>query len=253
MKEPLVILFPDLRGVGVTGTFGRTLLETYGRDEHVHLVPVINGIEPEALDRISRSLHPKFTPAPANLGPGQLNALRAGYRFVLNQFPGATIVRLDTNEHPIELIPTLAKHARDHDGMAIGNLTYGPDLIIPGSADELFLAVCPTLYATATGSALQLSGVHGFQAFTPYVCGDVMEAAEEIVAHANDSGSNQPLTWGYCGAMALGAMGIGTPVHVMDISATQPRNRPPEKVATQLIDFTRTVVVAVKIYDYDEP
>lgn len=252
MSDELVILFPDLRGEGATGEFGRQLLQRYADDERTHLVPVINGVEREELRRISASLHPKFEPCPFTFDPGQLNALVAGYRFVLVNHGDATIVRLDTNEHPIEMIPTLVQTVRDHGGMAIGNLRFGLTTIAPGVLDALFHVVCRTLYETATHGALPLLGAHGFQAFAPGVCADVLEAALVITDAANRDGG-PPLQWGLCGAMAMGADGIGAAVHLIEITATQPRSRPAEKVAAQLNDFIRTVIAAVELYDFGEP
>ncbi len=251
MSDELVIMFPDLRGEGATGAFGRELLQRYADDDHTHLIPVINGVGPEELKRISVGLHPKFKPAPVNLGPGQLNTLVAGYRYALARHFDATIVRLDTNEHPVELIPTLVQRVRDHGAMAIGNLRFSPKTIVPGSPDEFFHIVCRTLYETSTHGALPLSGAHGFQAFAPGVCADVLEAALLMIERANRDGG-PPLQWGLCGAMAMGALAIGTPVYLVDLLATQPRNRPAEKVAAQLQDFIRTVLAAATLYDLDK-
>ena len=250
MSDKLVIMFPDLRGEGATGAFGRELLQCYADDEHTHLIPVINGVELKEIERISYGLHPKFEPCPFDFGPGQLNALVAGYRYALAHYCKATIVRLDTNEHPVAMIPTLVQRVRDHGGMAIGNVRFSPKTIVPGSPDEFFHVVCRTLYETATHGALPLSGAHGFQAFAPDVCAEVLEAALLIIERANRDGG-PPLGWGLCGAMAMGAVAIGTPVYLADLLATQPRNRPAEKVAAQLQDFIRTVLVAVTLYDLD--
>ena len=158
MSDELVIMFPDLRGEGSLGAFGRELQQRYAEDEGVRLVPIINGVNPEELKWISAGLHPKLTPAPVSGGPGLHHALIAGYQHVIASYPNAAIVKMDTNEHPVELVPALVERACACGGMAIGNLTFAP-AAVAGSPDELFLAVCPTLYATATKGKLKVADV----------------------------------------------------------------------------------------------
>lgn len=253
MRDKMVIMFPDYRAEGSLGEFGQTLLEKYGADGSVVLIPVINGFDDkeqqaQAVGKLSQLLRPIIVDG----NPGQLHALRHGYEAVKEGYPLSTVVRMDTNEHPIEMIPVLAHEARACGGMAIANLKFGPGLVTPGSPEELFLAACPVLYGKATTNLLPLSGAHGFQAFAPDMLADIYEAAEEIVDRAHTE-SGPRLRWGLCGAMAMGAVGIDVPVKLIDLEAAKSRNRPAEKIAAQLIDFTRTVIAAVKIYDYDEP
>lgn len=253
MSDELVIMFPDLGGEGSLGTFGHQLVERYGESEAVHLVPVINGVsDADDRNRIVTGISPLFEPAITTAGEGLVSALVAGYQHVLANYPDAAIVRLDTDEHPIALVPTLVQWAHECHGMAIGNLRVTPELLISGSADALFHAACPVLYGTASHRALPLSGVHGFQAFAPGACADVLEAALLMVERANRDGG-PPLQWGLDGAMAMGAVAIGTPVYIANILATQPRQRPAEKVADQLNDFIRTVLAALDLYDFSEP
>jgi hypothetical protein len=159
---------------------------------------------------------------------GLAGSLRWGYRAAV--MLGDVIVRVDTDETPIDHIDALARLAGDH-GAAIGDLTFDATTLRAGSADEHSqLDVFPTMFRHFTGGRLALTGIHSFQAWRRDVLDDVLPVAEELWDQA---AGGAPLAWGFDAAMALAADVVGCTPAVVHYPAFKLRDRPRARIAQQ--------------------
>ena len=197
------------------------------------VVPVINGTDDEAraeeLVKGGREfgLAPTYTMSPLKLR----GALMAGYKLVTRARPDATVVRLDTAEHPPKHIPRLADRAEDIGGMVIGDLTFTEDLMPPDSRERQAHHVdFPSLYRRHCG--VPLSAAHGFQAFAPGIIPRLLRAVRPIYEILDRRAS--PPTWGFDAAAVFAARRLNIPVERIEVPGEVPRNRPVGKIEEQL-------------------
>lgn len=197
------------------------------------IVPVINGTADEAAaeelvkDGRELGLAPTYTMSPLKLR----GALMAGYKLITRARPGATIVRLDTAEHPPEHIPRLADRAEEIGGMVIGDLTFTPKLMPENSREwSAHHEDFPQLYNRHC--SLPLSGAHGFQAFAPGIIPRLLRAVRPIYEILDRRES--PPTWGFDAAAVLAARRLNIPVERIEIPGEVARDRPVDKIEQQL-------------------
>ena len=225
----LVVMFPDHKALGCVD-FVRQITRVVP-DAIVR--PILNGLTDTELD--AAAMRSEGDPIIAHGAQGLRSTLSAGYEAIRWHHSHGTlpIVRLDTAEHPPEVIPDLARAAIECRGMAIGDLTFDEHTLREGSVDAFaHLHLFPDLYRQMTGGQLSLSCAHGFQAFAPGVMDRVFEQAMRIVTWASFDAS-EPIEWGFDGAMALAAVGLGIPIVVQPVRATVLRDRETAKIAQQ--------------------
>lgn len=245
----VVVMFPDYRGEGSLGGFGGRILTVM---PNAIVVPVLNGLPREELRVISSRVSSLLCrPIVAESAEGLLSTLVQGYREVLTQYgEEATVVRLDTAEHPIASIPGLVQKALDTKGMVIGDLVFGPETLRSESIDEFaHLNLFPELYRQATGGRLSISCAHGFQVFAPLVLPVILPTALKIIELVKAKATGK-VEWGFDGAMALGAIAAGVPVSVEGVPATTLRDRPGAKVANQFANALQMCLAARQVYQY---
>jgi len=241
-----VVLFPDLEGKSAAGTFGEMLARECPQ---ATLVPILNGSSAEKLQAIAGRLPTRFDPVVSDT-MGVFAALRAGYDYVVEQYPNMPVVRIDTAEHPLRYIQALLESATVRHGMAIGDLLFGPETLRSNSIDEFTnLNLFPELYRHFTGGQLALSGAYGFQAFAAGACAKAYTGALQIVAEAKRETGGSML-WGFDAAMILGALGAGVATQVQLIPAEELRDRPREKIAKQLVDTLAICCAANRLFNF---
>lgn len=248
MKEEFVILFPDLRGENARGSFGQLLVKLYPQ---ARIVPILNGASKERLEMVAEKLSAPFEPVIAR-GDGLLNALRTGYAHVFGKYGSLPVVRIDTDEHPPSFIPTLIETAVRLKAVVVGDLSFGPGTLRHGSLDEFTnVSLFPNLYRHFTGGRITLSGAYGFQAFAPTIGPSVLIEAERIVREAERE-VGRSFTWGWDGAMILGALGAHLPVEVHAVPADVMRDRSADKITRQLEDTLAICCAASRLFRLGE-
>lgn len=231
----LVVMFPDLRGEGSLGDFGKSLQQISLPAKTV-LVPVLNGGTIRTLTATAKKARANgFEPIIA-LGKNLSGALITGCLSISVQYPEAAIVRLDTAEHDLSFIKKLAETACELKGMVIGDLCFDQNTLIEGTPDWFaHLKYFPLLYSQFTEGKLSLSCAHGFNSFAPGVMIEVLYDARSIISRAEEI-SGFPIFWGFDAAMVLAAYQLGIPVEIVPVPAQIVRNRDPQKIAAQLND-----------------
>jgi len=166
-------------------------------------------------------------------GKGVAAAFVTGYKEVVQCYPDAIVVRLDTAEHPVDRIPELIEKVKKVGGMVIGDLSFTKETLIPGTFDRfLHLQLFPALYRALTKNQVAVSCAFGFNVFAPGVCGRILDGALAIMEKAGEL-LETPMQWGFDGAMVLSALKEGTSVIVHPVPATTVRNRAVEKGLAQ--------------------
>jgi len=215
-------MFPDLNGTALANGFATTIRQVTPAD----IVAVVNGPgihAGQSIDCDEPRCHalasaPGFNPATA-LGLG--HALNLG---------AERIARIDTAEHPVELIGH-AFAALEHHPMVVLDLQFGPRTLRAGSADEYHnLHAIPSVLSWATGGRLRLSGAHGFMAWRADVLAALLPTAIKAVEQA------PALRRGLDTALPILAARAGLDVGVIPIDATELRDRPATTCAVQLVD-----------------
>lgn len=262
--EKVVIMFPDFKGEGILGEFGKRLRLAVGR--YAILMPVLNGLDIEEVDEMALEVSntdidsPEPVFALAHYGKGLKSALIRGYDIIIKRFSEEHyIVRLDTAEHPPEAIPPLLSKAEKavemyQSGriaakrMIIGDLSFvsGQNLR-PESVDEFaHLNIFPSLYGQFTGGLLPLSCAHGFQVFTPGIVRRVFKLAQRITGEAEKE-LGKPVEWGFDGAMALAGYALGLAT-IEKVPAESMRDRKTAKIAEQFDRALRMCRAAERIF-----
>lgn len=243
-----VILFPDFKAANGRSAFGTSLKRLYPQ---AHIVPVLNGINLDELQRVAQEISTDYEPVVSE-GEGVVAVLRDGYRYVLQYYPDLPVVRLDTDEHPIEKIPDLLACAEKARGMCVGDLEFSDTTLRSGSVDEFInLNLFPHLFRHFTGGKLELSGAYGFQAFAAGALKTIFEAAEKIIKEAAAE-ANHPLKWGFEAAMILGALSQNVPVVIEKIPAESLRDRPTLKISQQIADTLAVFCAANRLFHLND-
>ncbi len=246
-------MFPDFKGevskAGFSrGSFLYQLQGVVDRDDII--MPVINGLASEEAEKIyskAAELGTMVTPVISERSEGLRGTLEDGYETALAS--GADIiVRLDTVEHPPTAIPRLVR-GLDADDVVVGDLDFSQaGLLIVGTADEVaHLEIFPALYGQFTRGKVALSCAHGFQAFRRSACKQALANAKKIVDQTSVL-IDGPVTWGFDGAMVLGAIAAGISVKVCPVPAESLRNREAKKVGAQFKNALTMCRAAAKIF-----
>lgn len=248
----MIIVWPDFEGRGALGAFGQEMVGEFG--EAAICIPVVNGLPYDEQTRIVqaiRSKYPSFRPTASN-DKGIVAALTAGYENAIVIAPDDCVVRLDTDEHPIDQISVLAAEAVSSSGVAIGDLTFTDKTLVAGSLDEMaHLDIWPIMSRMATGLIRDDEGVvvscaFGFNAYGEGVLKQLLPLAKTIVRKASLIAS-EPVTWGFDMAMLVAASILGLPVTKIPITAQKARNRSRGKITHQFTGNLAMLFAGIEI------
>lgn len=240
----LVIVFPDLNGSsGIS--FGARLRELY---PEARIVPILNGSDRGVLERAEISLRALGYDPIVVSGQGLFAALLEGYDIVSRRYPDSMIVRIDTEEHPLEKISALAKRAEEIGGFVVGDLEFDGSTLIEGTLDwDAHMRIFPELYSHATNGKLPLSCAHGFQAFAPGVLSIEILAEARVVLNEVIRRLGYMPRYGLDGLMAI-CCSRKFPVERILIPAITLRNRTLEKINEQIAVHTALCEASLKIF-----
>ena len=245
MPPQIVIMFPDRDGLGFQGQFGQDLLQRFGKT--AALVPIINGKTGVVLDKAEVGRQCGFTPVLVSYPLGLRDVLMRGYDFVSALYQDAIVVRLDTEDHPLDEIDYLIRGALE-TGMSVGCLTLSHLAATPGSIEDFVNAdLFPSLFGQFTGNKLILTGASGFKVFAPGVCGRVFPGAKRVMYAAERVSEPIQLRYGFDFAMILSAFYQNIPIHVRWIPTNRPENKPRKRIIEQFNCALRVCRAAEKI------
>ena len=247
MSPKTVILFPDRDGCGFRGSFGKDLLQDFGAT--ATLVPILNGENSLLLtERAQEAERLGFRPIVSGNLLGLREVLQKGYQHVSFTHPYSAIVRLDTEDHPLNKISYLTQKAIEVGGMSVGCLELSPKAAAPGSIEDFANAdLFPTLFSQFSGGRIILTGASGFKAFAPGVCGQLLPEAIRIMEEAERISVPKQLRYGFDCAMILSAFHQSIPIHVSWIPTDRPENKPRTRIIEQFDCALRICRAAEKI------
>ena len=245
----MMVMFPDLRGEGSLGEFGKTLKELELPAEETIFVPIVNGTGinlNSIVSSITSLLGERFQPIISSR-QGVNVALETGYRKAGEKYPEAIVVRLDTQEHDPNFIGKLTRKAVKIKGMVIGNLQFNQDTLIEGTIDWFAQKwLFPEMYRQFTGGKIPLTCAHGFQVFASGILPRILKIALKIIRIAERE-NGALLLWGFDGAMTLAAYKLGVPVFISQIPAQIVRNRKAKKIAAQFSSHLKICWASLKM------
>jgi hypothetical protein len=247
------IIFPDFQGKASLNTESNSFVARLrAATPDATLVSILNGLPIKELNELSEQVISTTTllPVISRDERGLLGTLISGYQYALDIATGP-IIRLDTAEHPPEKILELVEVALRNNSMVIGDLDFSTGGLREESIDEFaHLDLFPTLYSQTTKDKLSISCAHGFQVFPNKIqCDAAFLNTLEIVNEVEHE-LEQPVIWGFDGAIALGAVAANINVKVMNVAAKTVRDRPRQKVAKQFNGALHMCRAAAKLYKY---
>jgi len=241
----LVVMFPCRRSIGRVEEFIMNIRKSV---PDAFIVPVLNGHPIEKLVESAAIIESEKCHAVLVEGQrGLLNALVAGYTYVLKEHSGATVVKMDTAEHPTEGITRLAQKANEVGGMVVGDLRFGEGMLREGSVDEFAnMNLFPELFRQVTTGRVSLSGSYGFLAFDSGSLKTILLSAKKIVGLVETKQGS--ISWGLDGAMLLAAMGVKVPLEICYFEAEMLRDRKSPKVAAQFAQTLSVCLAALQVF-----
>jgi hypothetical protein len=244
-------MFPDYQGKGLKdGAEGKFLARVRAAAPGALMIPVLNGGEVDELHALAGQHRSKLcAPIVAAGAKNLVDTLTYGYGNInYHNQSDSLVVRLDTAEHPPEFIPQLVQTVMEQGGMVIGDLMFPEGTLRSESVDEfVHLDAFPGLYDQMTNGKVRMSCAHGYQAFAPGCCRKIFSAAWRIVEEVKKSGSVQ---FGFDGAMALAAAGLGEVITIVHVPAETLRDRKRAKIANQFANALRMCLAARKLYTF---
>ena len=249
----IIVIYPDRFAKHSLGDFGRNLIDYSKTKENIEhdftFMPIVNGGTLSEMESVVNLLSPAFHPIISE-SKGLTQVLLDGYRKLvsLHADHGAIhdtsmIVRMDTNEHPIELITALVELSR-------GNLAiYGRKLDGENASVEEINAnnfLWPKTYEAFTNERLSLSNTHGFQAFDVKTLENILPVVEKIIFET-EAIIGEKLSWGMDAIMALAAVSQRLYSGQFFYYINEMRSRPKEKIDEQFRNHINLLIVARKI------
>lgn len=145
------------------------------------------------------------------------------------------IVRMDSAEHPAEVLPDVLTRLSD-DSMRVIDLSFLQDVTLrSGSADSYHnLYVIPEVLAALAGEGLRVSGTHGFMVMPAPVLALVLPLVDAALALVEAEG--RQVIWGADTMLAVCAAKVGFEVCIEKVPAEEMRDRDEAKCAAQLRD-----------------
>ncbi|MBP6879338.1 MAG: hypothetical protein KBF62_03145 [Candidatus Pacebacteria bacterium] len=249
----IIVIYPDRFAKHSLGDFGRNLLDYSKTKENIEhdftFMPIVNGGTLSEMESVVNLLSPAFHPIISE-SKGLTQVLLDGYRKLVSlhadhgaMHDTSMIVRMDTNEHPIDLITTLVE-------LSGGNLViYGRKLDKENASAEEIHAnnfLWPKIYEAFTNERLRLSNTHGFQAFNMDTLENILPVAEKIISETEEM-IGEKLSWGMDAIMALAAVSQRLYSGQFIYHTKEVRNRPKEKIEEQFINHVNLLITARKI------
>ncbi|HSX42274.1 MAG TPA: hypothetical protein VLE93_02905 [Candidatus Saccharimonadales bacterium] len=206
------------------------------------IIAVYNGVETEAVPNQESPFFPTWSQ------PGLREALVSGYNTYVHGGYNGPLVRTDSDEHPPAEFPRLVQHAKEINGLVIGDLRYDEDLMATESPDGLAQQIWLEMYGQATRGKAPVGNAHGLQVFaSPSVCHEVLLAAWSILKAA-DTSALERIQWGFDGILILAAVAAGVPLEIVPIAGTSERNRSTAKIMDQYKKHSLVLRAAAQIY-----
>jgi len=195
------------------------------------IVQVLNGADPQILDELVDASESSDLDAIPSYKKGLTEALVAGYSHCISNYPGQTVVRLDTAEHDTKYVRKLAEKANEIKGHVVGDLTFADDQLEPGSADEFAHLMLFPMVSNMFLKKLSLSCAHGYAALHGSVLPRVLTGATRVASLFKEEGILP--CWGFDEAMILSSVKQNVPIEISPVPAVAYRNRPSEKILAQ--------------------
>jgi hypothetical protein len=247
-KPKLAIVVPDLNGEH-SGRYLRSepciFAEIKRLYPDAYIIPALNGTEGDfsKTEAISRfGFHPLIS------SPGLACTLNKAYSKTGSV---DVMVRLDVEEHPARYIGELAERARQIEGVVVGDLEHGEELM-PRASFEFFSnsEITPKMFSDATGGKLIISGAHGFCAISRNVLPTLRSQAYRIWCKAGLRSKKAELSWGFDAMIYLSAIGLGVPIEVVRIPATDFRSRERKRILEQRFADEMAINAAKEIFGW---
>lgn len=249
MNNPkLAIIVPDLNGEhSFTYLRGGFCIFTKIKRLHpeAYIIPALNGTEANLSEAMAIS---RFGFYPLICSPGLAYTLNKAYTKTGNT---DVVVRLDTEEHPVQYVGELADRASQIEGVVVGDLEHGEELM-PRDSFEYYSnsQITPKLFSAATGGKLIISGAHGFCAISKRVLPLLRSQAYRIWCKAGEKSKKSDLNWGFDAMIYLAAIGLGVPIEVVRIPATHFRSRDRRKILDQRFADEMAINAAKEIFGW---
>jgi hypothetical protein len=170
------------------------------------------------------------------------HAVVGGLRSALS-FGARQVVRMDSQEHPPEVLGGILPGLGPCDTVVIDLAFKVGDTLVAKSADSYHnLYVIPEVVESHAREGLRVTGAHGFMSFGSAALGVILPFVEAALQVAEQT-SHPPL-WGADTLLPVCAARLGFPVQVTHTPAVQLRDRDEEKCNAQLRD-TLTLLKAL--------
>ena len=177
---------------------------------------------------------------------GLPGALIVGYQHLTRTgAPGIPIIRMDCDEHPIELAPALLDELADVD-VVVAVPALNRDTMTDPFDLHLHQRVIPNIFANVSSTLAPLGGAHGYQAWSPPVVRATLPFACMVMDAAAARQGRAP-QWGFDAAMIVCATLLGFCVRITHYPPTRTRARPPGKAAAQVRSLKAVVDAALAI------
>jgi hypothetical protein len=247
-KPKLAIIVPDLNGEH-SNRYLRSEACIFADIKRLYpdayIIPALNGTQGDfsKTEAISRfGFHPLIS------SPGLACTLNKAYSKTGSV---DVVVRLDVDEHPVYCIGELAERARQIEGVVVGDLEHREELM-PRDSFEYFsnTEITPKLFSSATGGRLHISGAHGFCAISKNVLPALRSQAYRIWRKAAQRSKKTELSWGFDAMIYLSAIGLGVPIEVKKIMATEFRSRDRKKIIEQRFADEMAINAAKEIFGW---
>jgi hypothetical protein len=231
------IVYPDFQGrQAMSGDFARRI---HGVMPDAVVVSAVNGVH--LIPHCDEGVHPVMC------GTGFNRAVVDGLRYAVAL--GATrVARIDTEEHPVELLPAAFAALDDFDVVVL-DLAFDCDTLRAGSADEYHnLHVMPEILDSVTGHSVSLTGAHGFMAFRGEALARMLPFVDAALSYAETQAAEAnrpPVRWAADTAFPVCAVRLGLRVCVLSHPSVVLRDRDGEKCAIQTRD-TLAIVQALE-------
>ena len=156
-------------------------------------------------------------------------------------YGATTVVRMDTHEHPPEILPHILSLTDTHPCIVIDLEFHYGETLRKGSADSYHnLYVIPEIISTHAREPFRLTGAHGFMVFDASVLAHVLPFVEASLAIVAESQPGKVM-WAADTLLPICASKLGYPIMVEHVEAEEMRDRDEDKCLAQMHD---TLVLA---------
>lgn len=218
-----------LTGSGQDFPFVARLRKILEREPSFTLVPLLNGGEPEDMQRLATEKRPfeRISIRPMVCGEkGVAAVVRSAYDQILCQVPNYHyVIRMDDAEHPPEAIYEMLWKLQSSPAV-LGNLKFGPDMLGQNEmeSERQMQIWCEHGMNTYT----YISHAHGCQGYDVAVLREIHSRALDIQKKASQI-LGEKMQWGFDLSMLLATDTKGFPLATVPLKAEIRRDRGGEK------------------------